>query len=272
VKKTVLNHVAIRTCTGHHRQIQYLQMVIGNCLRNSFYSIHRETWTNPPSASAIRKMEYGKAIEKYELDMAQKSGVLAAQHITFETHIGSLKIRGNIDGIGSRDNLFKGMEYKTGGGYYFNKQIWGSYTESGQPRFSNLMQVMLYLDGFKTHAAYPFDECMIIYIDRGTGDTTEFSIKLDCGYPVINGEVNYILNINTIYKRFQKLDNYILYSTLPPCDFHPYYNKDELSKLYKCKKLSKAKYETFMDVGYGCDMECGFCNWLDKCREDNSIL
>jgi uncharacterized protein (UPF0248 family) len=245
--------------------------VVGTCLRNSFYNIKRTVMTNPPSTASIRKMKYGCSIEDFELEQAQKSGLLLARQVPFEKKIEGIRIRGKIDGIGQMDLLPKGMEYKTGGGYYFSKQIWGSNTEPGSPRFGNLLQVILYLDGFRNHPEYPFDECYIIYIDRGSGDTNEFRIKLQSGFPVIDGEVMYIVNVESIYQRYLQLDKYITINTLPPCDYHNFYNTDELKELYKNKKISKSKFEQFSTVGYGQDQECSYCNWLDRCREDTYL-
>jgi len=243
--------------------------VVGQCLRASFYNIKRTPQTNPPSIEALRKMAFGIKIEEFELQKAKASGVLIAPHITFELLIGSIAIRGNIDGIGKKDDHLRGMEYKTGSGYYFTKEVWGTPWEPGSPRFSNLLQVMLYLEGFREHKEYAFDTCALIYIDRGTGATNEYTVRLDAGYPVIDEKPEYVVNIKSVYDRFKLLDRYITRNILPPSDFRNTYSLEEVRQLYTQKKISKKQFEGFIQMGSGCDADCSWCNWYNQCKRDS---
>lgn len=242
--------------------------VIGTCLRQSFYNIRRIPITDPPPVSRIRKMAYGNKIEEYELEKAQEAGILLAKGVPFELVVGHIIIKGKLDGIGNHEQRIKCMEYKTSGGYSFKKQIFGSETKAGFPRWSNLMQVMLYLDGFREHKEYMFTEAVLIYIDRETCQTTEFVITLKDDHPVIDGEMITKLTLSSIYKRYETLYKYLSSNTLPPMDYRPFINMVEAADMYRKEKISKIAYNSWQKIGYGCDLDCSFCEWNRQCKRD----
>ena len=243
--------------------------IVGMCLRQSFYEIKHVAITNIPSAKSIRKMRYGLLIEAEELKYAKNAGILLESQVVFEKYIDNIIIRGKIDGIYGPDP--KGIEIKTGSGYYFKNEIWGTDTKSGNPRYNNLLQVILYLDGFKEHKTFKFNEAYLVYINRESGDTQEFKIRLQAGYPMIWDEIDYGLNINNIYARYKKLHYYISQNILPPCDYHNMYTINEIIELYSTKRISKTKYKTWYNQGFGTDYQCEYCKWLDYCRKDNVL-
>lgn len=245
---------------------------IGTCHRQAFYQIKHIPATNPSSARNIRQRRYGKVIEEVEIDIARQNNILLADQLVFETHLKyGVIVRGKIDAVYNIDCIRKGIELKTGHGYFFQKQIWGSETKSGNPRYNNLLQVILYLDGFKNHDTFKFNELYLIYIDRGTGESQEFKITLESGHPVIDGEIDYNVNINNIYDRYYKLHYYIVKNMLPPCDYVPHYNEEEYTQLYSEKKITKKKYNFCCKIGWGQDFQCEYCNWADRCRKDRLI-
>lgn len=250
----------------------------GACLRASFYGIKGVPMSNPPSVAQIRKMAYGKAIEDYELEKAQAAGTLVDRQVSFVKKIApknpgehEISIHGKADGVGVKDSILVGMEYKSGNGYSFTKQIWGTHTELGFPRYSNLFQAMLYIDGFSNHEKYKFDTCYLMYIDRGTGADKDMKIQLKDGYPVVDGQLYTMTNISSIYDRYQQLNGYLSKNYLPEKDYRNFIPMDEVTEMYGQKLISKTMYNNFFYAGYGMDMECSYCNFRDHCREDDQM-
>jgi len=244
--------------------------IVGNCLRQSFYNIRKIPATNLPSVSKIRKMAYGNVIEAYELDKGKSAGIVVDQAVPFKLAINDhLTVSGKLDGISLIDGVYKCLEYKTSAGYSFKKQIWGTETECGFPRWSHLMQVMLYLDGFKDHKQYPFDTAVIIYIDRESCLTTEFEVKMNDGFPVLDGELVESINLKSIYERYEELHEYLIKNILPPCDYKPFYTIQEGAVLLKENKITKQSFYYAKKQGYGRDMLCSFCEWSAQCQKDN---
>ena len=241
--------------------------VHGQCLRRAFYDITGYKPTNPASLKSKRTMVYGKIIEEAEIDLFKKAGCLVDSQTSFSVQFKNITIRGKIDAI-----LFIlkniGLEIKTGGGYYFKRDIWGTETRPGAPKVPHLMQVMVYLDGFKAHPTMDLDVVVLLYIDRESTDTQEFVITLDAGFPVINGEINRDFNVHDIYKRFALLDKFILSNELPPTDYTNMYNIDEVETLFEHGFITKNKYKVWCNQGFGIDYECEYCPFLNQCRKD----
>lgn len=245
--------------------------IMGECLRKSFYEINAIPITNPTSIRIKRAMLYGKKIEEAEIELLKERGILLGEQVLFIKEYKIITIRGKIDAVVFEDGKNKGVEYKSGGGYYFQSEIWGTTTKPGGPKVSNLLQVMLYLDGYKEHKELNFDKVALIYIERGMCDTQEFTIQLDSGFPLVNGEIDYSLNVQDIYKRYIILDKYMRTNKLPPCDYCNYYSPEEITNMYYKNIISKKKYNLWKKLGYGADWQCQYCKYLNKCKEDSLI-
>lgn len=242
--------------------------VVGECFRKSYYSIYAIPATNPSSLRSKRAMLYGKRIEESEISLLRKGKILLGEQVSFKKQYKHILIRGKVDAVALKQKNL-GVEYKTGSGYWFQMQIWGGTTSSGSPKITNLLQVILYLDADgMDNPTLDFNEVALVYIDRGSCDVKEFMIQLDSGFPVIDGEIDYSLNVQDIYKRYYQLDKYIQKNELPPCDYTNYYSLEEAQKMYYTNDISKSKYKNWKTMGYGLDFECEYCPWLNKCKED----
>lgn len=244
---------------------------VGMCHRQGFYQIKGVPATNFAALTNIRQRGTGKAIEEFEIGVAKKAGIFVQEQVPFMTQYKNIFVRGKMDALYNIESNLKGVEYKTGSGYMFERTIWGTETIGGSPKPTHLMQGMLYVDHFKDHKEFKFDELFLVYVDRGSGKDQEFSIKLKNGYPVINDELDESINVTSIYERFVALDKYLVRNTLPPCDYNPLYTETECNELYSEKKITKSRYLTFCSIGFGQDFACEYCNWANKCRTDRSI-
>lgn len=242
--------------------------VHGCCMRQLYYNMKAVPITNPPTTTTIRKMEFGKKIEDYEIEMAKKANILIDTQVPFEIANNNIKIRGKMDGIGVENLITKGMEYKSSGGYMFKTRCFGTAYTPPMPKIPNLLQVMLYLDGFKNHEKYAFDICQLLYVDRGDCVTTEFEIRLHNGKAVVNDSIIQDISLSQIYTRFHELHRFLTTNILPSCEFRPYYDKETIIDLFSRKEITKTAYKNQLEAGYGCDIECSYCEWHDKCVSD----
>lgn len=231
--------------------------IVGQCLRQAFYSIKGFPITNYPKIDILRKWEIGSAIEDYEIGLIEKAGLCISTQTPFKIHKPHYVISGKMDGICQIDNEIFGLEYKTSSGYYFRSTVFGTYRNPGFPKYPNLMQVMLYLDGFKEHKEYMFKKISLVYVDRDKGDDKEFVIELDNGFPIIDGKKFRIINISDIYDRFEILNEYVNKNILPPGDLSPMYNKSELA-------IQRMNYPKSKRTG---DILCDFCKWKKTCMK-----
>ena len=156
---------------------------------------------------------------------------------------------------------------------------------------------------------HQIDEIYLLYIDRGTFTRMYFKIDIDDqGYGIITPITQSGLKLETIHlqnvdsfdilqsnsmtatteqsrlaelrfsiydlaKKYDSIYNYVREKTLPPKDYKLIYDNNDIDREYHCGKLSKLKYNKYYknqeQVG---DMMCSFCNYRDKCLNDDGIM
>jgi hypothetical protein len=152
------------------------------------------------------------------------------------------------------------------------------------------------------------DDVYLLYIDRGSFTRMYFKVDLDAqGYAVVTPidqfgnefETIKFQNVDSfetllthsttatteqsrlaelrfsIYdlgKKYDSVYNYVREKTLPPKDYSIIYNADEIEREYHLGRLSKIKYNKFCKSQESTgDMLCTFCNYRDKCMQDDHI-
>ena len=243
---------------------------VGQCMRRSYYTIKAIPSTNPASIQQKRKMLYGKYIEDAEINLLKDKKILLGSQVPFIIKYKNIVISGKIDAVVFDIEKGKpiGVEYKSVSGYYAHNEIWGTARTAGAPRITNMLQVILYLAGYREHEEHDFNEISLIYADRGTSEIQEFEVTLDAGFPVINGAIDYSINIQDIYFRFVQLDKYMRGDKIPPCDYVNHYTMDQVTDMFYKNKITKNKHKEFKALGYGLDFQCAYCDWYNQCKKD----
>lgn len=153
------------------------------------------------------------------------------------------------------------------------------------------------------------DEVYLLYIDRGTFQRMYFKVDLDSeGYGIITPidqfgveyETVHLQNVSSfdtlllhstsatseearlaelrfsIYdlgKKYDSIYNYVREKTLPPKDYSMIYSSNEVEREYHLGRLSKIKYNKFCKSQEPTgDTLCSFCNYRDKCMQDDHVI
>jgi hypothetical protein len=206
-------------------------------------------------------------VEKFEIENYKQMGIWRDNNVKFFNE--RYNISGEADCVVQIPGLdhLTGVEVKSGYDYKFRKEVIGSPTRPGKPKYDNLLQTMLYIDYFKI----PF---RLLYIDRGNAARAEYEITLnDDGTPNIDGKkLNIGLSIPRTIARYKVLEEHLKDSTLPRRDFQLKYTKERLELLNSSKRLSKKNSEEFdknSDVDLG-DWQCSYCSFKDYCWKDGN--
>jgi hypothetical protein len=237
--------------------------VAGKCHRQQYWAIKGKKTTNKTNARSIRIWAYGNHVEAQEILGSKYADMHVSDGAKFEHLFGGaagLMVRGKLDAVYHLSNVKFGMEYKSGYGPHFRRNQLGlgydgkrMKSDPGEPRLSNVLQVMLYLDHFKdgvvstSNGQYtqdPLKVFFLTYVDRGDGAFRDYKITLNSlGHPVVDGQVDSRTTVSAIYERFEELQGYLDRSELPPPDFIPYYSDERVETLYARGGLTKKAYE-----------------------------
>jgi len=244
----------------------------GECMKKIYWKIMGVPYTNPVNSRVKRVMDVGSLIEHNEIKYSKGSAcIYVDNNIRFKYEMSpNIVISGEIDAIYVVDDIYYGIECKTGSGWYFRNSIFGSKTALGFPRAKDLLQVMIYLDYCKQTPSMLIDTFKLIYIDRGRCDTQEFDIKLSNDKKaIIDNELLSEFSIYDIRDTYENLQNYINTDTLPPNCYHNFYDKSTMKQMYIKKIITKNQYIKWMKTGGGMDYQCSYCMYLNRClRED----
>ena len=242
--------------------------IAGKCLRAVYWSAKSVKETNPVTARGERIFGYAKNVERFEVEQYKLLGIWRGNNVKFFDP--DLNISGEADAIiyDKEINGLRGVEIKSGYDYKFRKDVLGTPTKPGKPKYDHLIQTMLYIDYFKI----PFN---LVYIDRGNAARGEYDITMNSdGTPNIDGKkLNIGISFQGIIARFKELEDCLKDNVIPQRDFQLRYSKDRLEVLSKTKRLGKKQAEEFeknkdLDIG---DFQCGYCNYKDYCwkREES---
>jgi CRISPR/Cas system-associated exonuclease Cas4 (RecB family) len=161
-----------------------------------------------------------------------------------------------------------GIEIKTGYGYQFEKEVIGKPSKKGSPKYDHLMQVMLYLNYFKTTPLFK-----MVYIDRGNVARVEYNITLNksTGAAIVDGrDFNKELTIPNILSRYNLLGKCLEDDTLPRRDYQLQYTDEKIRILYESNRLTKSdakEYESKKKINIG-DWRCSYCDYKDYCWKE----
>ena len=238
------------------------QLIAGACLRTIYWENKGVKKTNPMTARGKRITRVGKMVEQHEVEQYKQIGIWRANNVKFFND--RYRISGEADCLvfdKGRDGLL-GIEIKTGYDYKFRKEVIGTSTRKGRPKFAHLLQTMLYIDHFKI----PFK---MVYIDRGNAARAEYDITLNSdGTANIDGKkLTNGISIPSCLARYKEVDDCLEDGTLPKRDFQLKYSKEYIGLLHESGRLNKGQTKEFernKDVDMG-DWQCGYCDYKDYC-------
>jgi len=241
-------------------------VVVGGCLRAMYWQSKGVSRTNPMTARGYRITSIGKKVEEIEVLRYKEMGIWRGNNIKFFND--KYKISGEADAI-IYDKVLDGdigVEIKTGYGYKFQKEVFGSTYRKGKPKIEHLMQVMLYIDYFKLLFK-------MVYVDRGNAQRGEFDVTLNSdGTPNVDGKkLTNGLSLPGIIHRFDTVAKCLEDGVLPERDYQLKYNKDRLQFLCDSNRLNKKEKEEFLknkNVDSG-DWQCAYCDYKDYCWKEN---
>ena len=254
----------------------------GSCHRQVYWKAKGVPYSNSTDLLMIRKAIMGKQFEIAEIDIMTKNPAYSEIMPNYKIKVNitpEILISGELDTIAKKQGKYKIIEFKSGGGKYYRSdvfgtgEIWGAPKGEAFPKEYYLLQVMLYLDLVKRHPElkqYDLSTAEIICLDREKCGTFSHEIQLDeSGYPIVNGALFPKLTIHDIYDRFKKAYYAIVNDQLPFGDFNSYISMEEAHDMLIDKKIKKWQYERWDRIGYGCDIQCTFCNYVHRCQHAN---
>jgi hypothetical protein len=258
----------IVNCYGHTE-------VVGRCLRKVYWSWHQEEETNSPSAQTERKFLLGNFVESAETDIMKRAGIYVANSVKFKSPY--LQCSGEVDGVVNLPGLgIVGMEIKSIWNYNGTRgTIHPTRDKPFFPKIEHLMQTMCYLYHFTRENDFKIPIFKILYIDRGSGDAAEHTVRLTGeGYPIVNGDIFKKISIQGMKARIEEFFRYLNAKELPPRDYDWNYSDEKITKLADLKALNKAdtaSYEKGKPLAIA-DFGCRYCPFLDKCKEEGGDL
>ena len=230
----------------------------GKCMRASFYNYvlqinspvapDRELLINPTAYSQwVWRM--GKAAENIVIEEFKKSGMWTGNNIKYYDDLHN--ISGELDSTvyDPEEEVEFVAEIKSIYGYYAQKQIIGTDRNPGFPRWSNLLQLALYLDFLRAlKDKYPYGK--LLYIDRGDMSRKEYKVRIigdqdtpeEERYVEVEGQRVINFTMKDIYDRYRVLNDYIEAGKLPPNDYVIKYTDEQIETLYEQGRLGKTKY------------------------------
>lgn len=223
---------------------------LGACLRASWYKSKGYKRTNPEKphlalARDINELLVSRLVSAMDvggLEQQDARKTWAIPTIDNFMHASLDHIYMDIDGL-------VGVFVHSGSGYGFQSEVFGSKTKAGQIKQDHLVEcwgAMLF---------YPekLSRIDVIYIDRGTLETICHSVT------------NCPVDKKVFIQNLIELSG----NDLPAPSYKKQWSsKEEVAKLYAEKKISKARYETWIDTRIGGDWHCEYCPFLDQCISD----
>lgn len=266
--------------------------VLGRCIRAVAYSHLDIEATDPTDPRGLRILSVGKVVEELEIQWAKDAGFYYDNNVKFQHEHQDIIVSGEVDMfIKTPDGTIEGIEFKSGYGYNFEKEVFGSLRSAGYPKADNLMQTMLYLDHFKNKGITTFT---LVYVNRGDMTRTEHRVNLvtDDSQP---GQTHWKyeapmeptlarvqskmkksktrhttterrFSVTDIYNRYLALDDSLKKDMVPARDYEKSYSREKIERKYKAKEIGKTKYEKYQKTGAPIgDWQCLYCKYKEMC-------
>lgn len=270
----------------------------GACLRAGFFRLvnHRlvalgidekKYESAPFDDKTLWKFEIAKKTEAAIINAAKAKGVFSSNNVKIKHRVLkpllALPISGEIDLILSlpKEDSFSereliGTEIKSIYGYYGEKQVFNTQTQrrkgfKGEPKIEHVMQTALY--AYITAEKIPYFH--LLYISRGDATRDEFKTTIEYQedekrhYVLIDDERFQDIYIEGIFKRYAKLEEYLMADEIPPRDYELSYSQERIDLLAEKGLLSKTDQafydkEKFSKIKKG-DWRCSYCKFKQIC-------
>ncbi len=252
----------------------------GKCQRQAFLDYKLATVTNKSDHISYRRMRYGQIYEAQEHVYEKKAGILIESNYRMEKKISDkVSISGELDSIVNLEGRKFIVEHKSYDGYYAEKQIKGSSTTNGMPKYDHIAQNMFYLAMLKEDPKHQDVEATLFhYRTRGSleptihvlqlAETRNSEGKIVDAYPIINGTEYHFVSLKELITRGIILANHILNNTLPPREPDYEYSEDKIRYLLSISEISKTKFQEWekgkTKLG---SWQCSriYCSYFDRC-------
>lgn len=248
--------------------IIYRGDMIGSCMREKYLQRMGYPADKTTSVENIRKMKIGKMIEQSEIELGKVAGIWVADDVGFKMASDNIIISGKLDAI-YRDSKGNNVcvEYKTSSGWDFTKKVYGGSGANSRayamPKMEHVLQTMIYL-----HALPELTYGIIFYLNRESMATIEHTVmKSEDGGLLINKKP-YAITLDMVTSRYKTLTEHLQNATIPPADYLPIYDEDDIEGLYLRKTVSKYDYDNWNRTGaIPSDRQCSWCLWSETCKK-----
>jgi hypothetical protein len=218
----------------------------GGCLRASWFRYTGQADPSKvlsPDAYTQWIFALGKAVEQILVEQWKQMGIWVGNNIQFYDE--ARNISGEIDVL-LRDpqtrELYIG-EAKSFYGYQATKQVCGNKSTKAEPKTSQMMQALVYVDQFKDLVSY----AKLIYYARDSAERNEFDITLvekdGAHWPCIDGMIDTRFTMENIYARFAELSDYIRAGVMPPPDYEMRWSPEKVEQRHLLGEIAKTTYE-----------------------------
>jgi len=225
---------------------------IGACARATHYKKIGADITNPPADRLIVARQIGTLIKDLYIERIKRAVDIAEAPYewTWDSSIGPVKLK--LDAVYKEDNpgihgtFLIGVMIFTGSGYGFRSEVFGSTHKQGGVKDGHMVQCWATM----LTSPLPLKRIDVIYVDRDRLDEAMYMV----GRPDFD-----ITEFETFTQKAV---------SLPPCDYEKQWtSREHVAKLYAEKKISKKKYEAWMDTSIGGDWICDYCPYLQLCEQ-----
>lgn len=253
--------------------------VHGSCLRQVYYGILGYKG-EPHNARMLKIWEFGKLIEKQAQQYLKEMGLYRFAGVRF--YLPDMKVKGELDFIIEVPEYGRFIvENKSYYGYKARRDIMGSRSVAGQPKFENLLQTFIYTYAFRDGNQYgfePLNGAKILYWARDDLVLKDFDIRCvqhgDTFCAKVDGTVMPQVNIGGIKDLYTTLYEYIGARQLPPRDYNPLPSDEEIQVRFDAGKISKTTFEKFTSSKTEAarkmcaDWQCRYCSYYEQCMSD----
>lgn len=157
----------------------------------------------------------------------------------------------NLDAIYKDGDQMVGVLIFCGSGYGFQSEVFGTKNKEGQIKQDHLILAYASL----LFCPKKLNRIDILYVDRGSLN------EMKC-FSVFTSPIEKKDLIQAIVDSTG--------TTMPQCSYtKTWTSKEAVAKLYAEKKISKARYEAWIDTHIGGDWHCEYCPFLDRCTQDD---
>jgi hypothetical protein len=240
--------------------IDYLGERLGGCQRALWYQINDVAPTDEEKDHLVVADYLNEPIKKVLLDkIAKVVRPFIVEPYGWYIPTGNRNIWCYLDGIviNPTSDVCTGILIFVGSGYGFRSEVFGTKQKAGAIKDNHLVQawttMLLFPDSGPRRKT--LDKIEVIYYDRGQLDAVSYVVD-SC--PIQRSDI--IQSIATASGP----------NTPSPSFERVWSSREKVARLYASKKLSKEKYETWMESGIGGDWQCQYCPFLTQCTKDGN--